>query len=709
MFFAVPLFTLLLAARSAGGVEVPVVDRIVIEETEEAKALTERKESSYAKTVITKKELEELGGQTAADVLRRLPRIFFSGPPATNKDVRMAGLDKEFQNVLINGNRPPGGGEKREFALDRIPVEDIERIEVLKNPTAAYDSDAVAGIVNIVLKEPPKTQSLSASVSLNYNDLADRFGEKAAASYGDKKGPLGFTIGGVRNREYRGKDKSATDTSKNEREAETEIVRTTTTSANLRLSYEIGENDKITFSPYLTKQSEAKDKVKTVFNLATGAAKNRNNEKEDKDNTLQGYGLEWEHRFRSGSSLKTAASFSENKEDKDKVTAQFTGAGLTFSKNVFENEVKTDRDMVLSADYKTLVSGPFNTEHVLSTGAKYRDKDRDVEKLVYEINSSGAYKLNSTPDDSYSVREKITAFYVMDEASVSDKLVITPGLRVEITDGEYATSGGRQASGDFTDWNPSLHALYKLGGGLQARGSIARTIGRPPFKEKVPTRSVKADKVEEGNPDLSASKSINYEASVEKFVGKTGVVALGAFYKDIDGMIEKKEIGTDTLTGLPVVKPVNVSEAVVKGIEIEAKSGLGFVGLKDFTVNANYSLLDSEVIDPNTGIKRRAKDQPKSVANVVLRYENKGAGLSASVGVNYIGEKIDDSDPTKPRKVEQPFTQWDASFKKSLYKGASVFGSGVNLFAEKKENSDGIKTELEEVGRTFLLGLRYDI
>lgn len=675
MFFAVPLFTLLLAARSAGGVEVPVVDRILIEETEEAKALTERKESSYAKTVITKKELEELGGQTAADVLRRLPRIFFSGPPATNKDVRMAGLDKEFQNVLINGNRPPGGGEKREFALDRIPVEDIERIEVLKNPTAAYDSDAIAGIVNIVLKEPPKTQSLSASVSLNYNDLADRFGEKAAASYGDKKGPLGFTIGGVRNREYRGKDKSATDTSKNEREAETEIVRTTTTSANLRLSYEIGENDKITFSPYLTKQSEAKDKVKTVFNLATGAAKNRNNEK----------------------------------EDKDKVTAQFTGAGLTFSKNVFENEVKTDRDMVLSADYKTLVSGPFNTEHVLSTGAKYRDKDRDVEKLVYEINSSGAYKLNSTPDDSYSVREKITAFYVMDEASVSDKLVITPGLRVEITDGEYATSGGRQASGDFTDWNPSLHALYKLGGGLQARGSIARTIGRPPFKEKVPTRSVKADKVEEGNPDLSASKSINYEASVEKFVGKTGVVALGAFYKDIDGMIEKKEIGTDTLTGLPVVKPVNVSEAVVKGIEIEAKSGLGFVGLKDFTVNANYSLLDSEVIDPNTGIKRRAKDQPKSVANVVLRYENKGAGLSASVGVNYIGEKIDDSDPTKPRKVEQPFTQWDASFKKSPYKGASVFGSGVNLFAEKKEKSDGIKTELEEVGRTFLLGLRYDI
>ena len=688
--------------------EVARTAEVVVEETEDVKAIQERKESSYAKTVITRKEMEELGGQTAADVLRRLPRIYFTGPPTKNKDVRMAGLDKEFQNVLIDGNRPPGGGEKREFALDRIPIEQIERIEVLKNPTAAYDADAIAGIVNIILKEPLKKRSISLFAGTSVNDLADKFGSKLTANSGDSFGPLSYLVGATRNDEYWEKPKRSENQEKNEQEAETERTRTLTSSLNTGLALQLGQNDRVTFKPFLSAQTETKSKEKLISNLATGANKSMNEESERKEMLLQSYALDWEHRFTGGSSLKLAGFYMENDEEKDKVTAQFTGAALAFDKNIFETEDKEDSELVFAADLKLPLAGPLDTEHVLSTGVKLRDKEREVNKEVTELSKTGTVKVTSTPDDSYRVDETIAALYLMDEAALTEKFVITPGLRVELTDGDYVTSGGNAASGDFTDWNPSLHALYKLGWGVQLRGSLARTISRPAFKDKVPTRSVKKDKVEEGNPELAAATSFNYEAGIEKYLGKSGVISVNGFYKDIDDIIEKQRIGTDEVSGLPVERPVNAGKATVKGVDFEAKSGLGFIGLNDFSLTGTYTLMTSSVKDVNTGAVRKLKDQPSNLATVVLRYDSRELGFAASLGMNYTGKKVDQTDPAKPKK-EDAFTQWDLSFTQRLLAGVSLYGSAVNMFDEKKRKVDGGKVDIEEAGRTFYAGLRFEL
>jgi iron complex outermembrane receptor protein len=703
------LFAAATLAVPVNAEETHQVEAIVISADEEVQALQERKESSFAKTVITRKEMEEFGGQTAADVLRRLPRLFFSGPPATNKDVRQAGLDKEFQSVLINGQRPPGGGEKREFALDRIPVEQIERIELLKNPTAAYDSDAIAGLVNVILKEAPRQRTFSASVGGNYGDQAEKVGTKLALEYGDQAGPFGYRLGGTRNDETRGKGKVVVDPTKVERETENEEVRTLTSSLNLNLSLQAGERDRFVFRPFVSAQTEEKEKEKLISNLDTGAAKSRNVEDEEKEMLLQSYGLEWEHRFNGGSTLKMQGAISENEENKEKVTAQYTGASLAFAKNLFESEEKEDRDKLLAADVKIPLAGPFDSSHIVSTGIKLRDKKRTVAKENYEINNLGVTKVTTNLLDSYRVDETITAVYLMDEAALSERFVLSPGLRVELTEGEYATAAGVGAKDDFLDWNPSLHALYKLGGGVQLRGSVARTISRPAFKDKVPTRSVKADKVEEGNPDLEAATSINYEAAIEKYLGKSGLIALGGFWKEIDGVIEKQQIGTDGVSGLPLVRPVNAGEATVKGLEIEARSSLEAIGLPSLTVLANYTRLDSEVTDIVTGATRPMVDQPEDLANLTLRYSSKSIGLSAALGVNYIGEKVNAADPTKPVKVESSFVQWDASLSQKIGKHLQLYTSAVNLFNERKEKREGARRETEEVGRTFYAGLRYEL
>jgi iron complex outermembrane receptor protein len=621
----------------------------------------------------------------------------------------MAGLDKEFQGVLINGERPPGGGEKREFALDRIPIEQIDRIEILRNPTASHDSDAVAGIVNVILKAPPKSRTFSVSVAGSTFDLADRVGSKATLEYGDRTGPVGLSLAATHSDEYRPKRKQVEDLDKGEGQSEREDVQTLGWTANPALELRLGERSRVLLRSFLNSAGEDKTKSVRLWTLSTGAAKSRNEEAEDKVQFLQTHAFEGVHRFARGTSVELRASYSRNVEEKDKRTAQYTGAALAFSKNVFEAEEKVDGDVVSSLDVKSPHAGPFDTGHVLSAGAKIRRKDRSVDKHVREVNALGVERITSTPNDSYRVDETVTAVYLMDEASLADWAVLTPGLRMERTSGGYATAGGTEASDAFTDWNPSIHAQLKLGRLLQLRGSMARTIARPEFKAKVPTRVVKSDKIEEGNPDLRATSSLNYEAALEAYLGAGGVFSVGGFYKDVSDVVEKMETGIDGVSGLPVVKPVNAGDAIVRGVDAELKSDLRLAGLPEVTVIAAGSLLDSSVTDPTSGETRRLKDQPRTLARLLLRYEGRRNGLSAAIGVNRVGEKVDDSDPLKPRKVEEAFTQVDLSVSAELGKGARIFASAVNVLGEDRDVRQGGRTEREEVGRSFFAGVRADL
>ncbi len=118
-------------------------------------ALIERWRSPISKVIVTRDDITQFRDRRAGDILRRLPGVVMSSPGVKNRSARLRGLGTQYTQVLINGERISGGGEKREFELDRIPADMIERIEIIKNPSAEYSSDAVAGIVNIILRQAP--------------------------------------------------------------------------------------------------------------------------------------------------------------------------------------------------------------------------------------------------------------------------------------------------------------------------------------------------------------------------------------------------------------------------------------------------------------------------------------------------------------------------------------------------------------------------
>ena len=110
-----------------------------------------RRAASVAKQIYGREELDRYGDTNVLDVMRRLPGVNVdSGGP------RMRGLGAGYTQILIKGDPAPQG-----FNLDQLSPSQIERIEVLKAPTADQSAQAIAGTINIILKEAPRRSQRS--------------------------------------------------------------------------------------------------------------------------------------------------------------------------------------------------------------------------------------------------------------------------------------------------------------------------------------------------------------------------------------------------------------------------------------------------------------------------------------------------------------------------------------------------------------------
>jgi len=141
-----------------------------------------RRAASFAKQIYGREELDRYGDTNALDVMRRLPGVNVdSGGP------RMRGLGSGYTQILINGDPAPPG-----FNLDQLSPSQIERIEVIKAATAEQSSQAVAGSINVILKETSR-RSLS-SLRLGLASGKDRPLGNVNYSISESAGPFNMSL-----------------------------------------------------------------------------------------------------------------------------------------------------------------------------------------------------------------------------------------------------------------------------------------------------------------------------------------------------------------------------------------------------------------------------------------------------------------------------------------------------------------------------------
>lgn len=86
-------------------------------------------------------------GGTATDILQNIPSV------TVDVDGKVSLRGSENVTILIDGKPSGVTGEDRNAVLQQIPASTIERIEVITNPSAKYDAQGMAGIINIITKK----------------------------------------------------------------------------------------------------------------------------------------------------------------------------------------------------------------------------------------------------------------------------------------------------------------------------------------------------------------------------------------------------------------------------------------------------------------------------------------------------------------------------------------------------------------------------
>jgi len=159
-------------------------------------------------TTIDREELERLGVNTIGDLLRYIPGNQGSSQTSSistigaNHFANLRGLGPGSTLVLIDGRRPATSatslytpGNASQFNLDVLPEAAVERVEILKDSASAlYGSDAIGGVINIVLRNDFK----GVEVSTRYAEVTSGHAPQLTMSIvgGDRIGPLSF-VGGV--------------------------------------------------------------------------------------------------------------------------------------------------------------------------------------------------------------------------------------------------------------------------------------------------------------------------------------------------------------------------------------------------------------------------------------------------------------------------------------------------------------------------------
>ncbi|MGH8445368.1 MAG: TonB-dependent receptor plug domain-containing protein, partial [Solimonas sp.] len=154
------------------------------------------KETASPVQVLTREDIERSGKQNIAEVIRSvsadnqgsLPTAFSGGFATGGAGVSLRGLGLNSTLVLVNGRRMAAygladDGQRTFVDLNSIPLEAVERVDILKDGASAiYGSDAVGGVVNIILRNNYEGASVGAAFGTSYMDDGDT--RRLSGSYG---------------------------------------------------------------------------------------------------------------------------------------------------------------------------------------------------------------------------------------------------------------------------------------------------------------------------------------------------------------------------------------------------------------------------------------------------------------------------------------------------------------------------------------------
>ena len=600
-----------------------------------------RRDSTAAKIIVGRDEIERFGDSTLGDLLKRLPGVTMQGSPGRGGAIRMRGLGNGYTQILLDGERVAPG-----FSIDSLAPEQIERIEILRAPTAETGARAIAGTINIITREGYTRRLNNVQFTLGVEN--DRLQPQASWSRNDTVAGLNYNFSLSANRNDRQNDSSSTTIGRNlttnavvlDQSDKSEVrERRQGIQATGRLQWRGAQGESVTVMPLLIygqgKTQRYGELIQTVgstaapYDLTETAS-------EGSFRLLRLNGM-WTRRLSEGARMEWRAGVGQSKS---------TGESLRLE-NYVGSLVRTLQDSTSAVENSISLNGKFiqvlESEHSLTAGGELEATRRTDARSTLQ---NGAPLLLDFGDAVQASASRF-ALYAQDDWVISPQWSAYAGLRWE----GINTQGG-DVKNTSSVWTPLAHAVWKPSPESkdQVRFSLTRSyrsptlqnlIARPSINNRYPApgANTPTNVDRAGNPTLKPELATGLDVAIERYLPGSGLISANVFQRQISNYM-RSETALETVSWANVPRYVsrmqNVGAAVTQGLELEAKFRLTELmadGPK-VDIRSNLSFFRSRV-QSVPGPDNRLDQQPSYTANFGADYRVPNTPLSLGGNLNW--------------------------------------------------------------------------
>ena len=630
-------------AQTAPPASAPVQDmgRVEIKSNRD-NTMEERRQSTAAKIVIGREELDKQGDATLGEVLKRLPGVTIQGAPGRGGAIRMRGLGGGYTQILLDGQRVPPG-----FSIESLTPEMVEKIEIMRAPTAETGARAIAGTINIILREGQRANPDDLKVGTSFEN--GHRSESLNWVRNLKSEPLNGTLTVSAMNSWRPEDiTTLTDSdvdaegripawsSKRERHTLSPGQRQGM-NANARLMWRGEQGKALILMPFMVYSEFSSlgyvnlTENKFINGIQQPFASDSANTKNNSRFVMTRLNGQWNQRFSADDRFEFKFGLGESHH---KYRFSQVAQGTTGLLNTLE-ELQSFKD--LSQSWIGKLTHVSTNGHQYVSGFELEGVRRTEEATGEVADEVGNMR----------ARTQRWALYTQDEWTINPNWSAHAGIRYEsiLTEGSNEEGEKRNKSGVLT---PLLHAVWKPipQSRDQVRMSLTRSYKTPTLFNLVartalsreansPTRP---DRM--GNPGLKPELATGIDIAVERYLAEGGVLSANLFRRNISDLIRYVTSERYDTVWAPgqrrfVTSPQNVGDAITQGLELEAKFRLNQVWADALAVDvrSNLSLFGSKVLDV-MGPSNRLDQQPSMTANFGADYRIRAIPLTLGGNVN---------------------------------------------------------------------------
>ena len=517
-------------------------------------------EEKVDRTVYNAEQDATTRGGDATDVLKRVPMLSVD----MDGNVSMRGNSNIL--VLINNKPSTITASSIADALKQIPADQIKTVEVITSPSAKYDAEGSAGIINIITKK-----NTLQGATLNVDSGIGLRGSNLGLNGNYRRGKMGFSLGGFGRASYnvKGSFLNETTTINNNGTPDDptdDFPQTTTQTADTRRHdlngrYTLGWDYDINAHNYMAASirygvrngTNYQDDVKRVSPSGTQLW---DSESKDNSGTID-VSLDFTHTYEKPQrELSFSAQYSRNDRNNDFYNTYYREP-LNLDSLVKNKNKGVNEEITAQLDYQT----PISDNQMLELGAKNIMRKVNSDYTYFYALGDGEYvpnTLTAQNNNALNYDQNVTAGYISYTLSTKSGYSIKAGTRYEYTS---ISASYRVKSPELEDpvipgygvIVPSVNLSKKLKNGNTVKLAYNRRIQRPSIQFLNPNvNQQNIQSISVGNPDLDPEYTNNYELGYSTFIKGT-TINFSGFVRNTTGSIQAVR---DTLgiEGVPKVQ-----------------------------------------------------------------------------------------------------------------------------------------------------------